>query len=450
MGLFGSKKEGGILDVIRCDESDYLVWKWSPSGQPSRKENAIRYGSSLRVKDGEVAIFVYHQKNGMMQDYIEGPYDQIIKTANFPVLTSIVGTAFGGNSPFQAEVYYINLAGAEKIPFFIKEFNVTDPRNVNFAVPVTVKGSITFGITDYRDFIRKHRLHTFDMNDLQEEVKDAVIRYTKSAITNAPFQNNIPVTMLENAIEAINGIVEEKLKVAFLDYGLTVKRVDLSEITLNQDCEAFRRLQYMTSDADMYVSEAQRKAVAQNQLDMQAIGAENMAESMRINREETQRRQRLQSESEFLSAHQINLQADVAKTAAASLGQMGGGMDFGGSGGMNPAGMMVGMMMGGAVGSNMANMMGNAMQGMNKPQPPQPPAGVMAQYHVSLSGQQSGPYTLEQIKQMVMSGHVQANTYVWKPGMSGWTMANHIPEVASLFGSVPPPMPPMPPTPPEN
>ena len=33
MGLFGfGKKEGGLMDVIRCDEQEYLVWKWRPAG----------------------------------------------------------------------------------------------------------------------------------------------------------------------------------------------------------------------------------------------------------------------------------------------------------------------------------------------------------------------------------------------------------------------------------
>ena len=49
-----------------------------------QKENAIRYGSSLRVKDGEVAVFIYKQNNGTMQDFIEGPFDETIKTANLP------------------------------------------------------------------------------------------------------------------------------------------------------------------------------------------------------------------------------------------------------------------------------------------------------------------------------------------------------------------------------
>src|SRR5574344_803943 len=135
MGFFGlgtaKGKSGGIMNVIRCDEPEYLVWKWRPEGQEANstsRENAIRYGSSLRVKEGEVAVFVYKQKgNGVMQDFIVGPYDDTIKTANFPILTSIVGLAFGGESPFQAEVYFINMAGVIQIKFAVPYFDVYDP-----------------------------------------------------------------------------------------------------------------------------------------------------------------------------------------------------------------------------------------------------------------------------------------------------------------------------------
>ena len=121
MGLFDRKKEGGLMDVIRCDEKEYLVWKWRPSGEANstKKENSIRYGSSLRVKDGEVAVFVYQQNNGTLMDYIVGPHDQKIKTVNFPVLTSIVGSLWGGNTPFQAEIYFINLQGNNKVKFTV-------------------------------------------------------------------------------------------------------------------------------------------------------------------------------------------------------------------------------------------------------------------------------------------------------------------------------------------
>jgi hypothetical protein len=80
MALCG-KKEGGLMDVIRCDEPSYLIWKWRPAGtdaNTTNKENAIRWSSSLRVKDGEAAVFVYKQKDGAMQDFIEGPFGETI------------------------------------------------------------------------------------------------------------------------------------------------------------------------------------------------------------------------------------------------------------------------------------------------------------------------------------------------------------------------------------
>ena len=93
MGLFDrNNRKGGFMDEIRCDEPSYLIWKWHPSGSQAganNRENAIRWGSSLRVKDGEVAVFVYKQKDGTMQDFIVGPFDQTIKTANFPVLADV-------------------------------------------------------------------------------------------------------------------------------------------------------------------------------------------------------------------------------------------------------------------------------------------------------------------------------------------------------------------------
>ena len=59
MSIFNKPKKGGFADVIRCDETDYLVWKWHPNGYEEgelKRENAIRTTSILRVKNGEVAI----------------------------------------------------------------------------------------------------------------------------------------------------------------------------------------------------------------------------------------------------------------------------------------------------------------------------------------------------------------------------------------------------------
>ena len=115
--------------------------------------------------------------------------------------------------------------------------------------------------------------------------------------------------------------------------------------------------------------------------------------------------------------------------------------------------MMAGMMMGGAVGSNMANMMGGMTQNLAQPGPPVPPPAAVAQYHVIVNGQQCGPYNMTQISNMISSGQMTRESYVWKQGMANWAAAGSVPELAAAFGAVPPPFmppqtPPVPPAPP--
>ena len=450
MGLF-NKKEGGLMDVIRCDEQEYLVWKWRPAGQDANsthKENAIRYGSSLRVKDGEVAVFVYKQKDGTMQDYIMGPYDDTIKTANFPVLTSIVGLAFGGASPFQAEIYYINLAGNVQIKFGIPYFDVFDPRFLDFAVPMAVRGTLTFNITDYKGFIKLNRLINFELEDFKRQLKDAVTKYVKGVVTNIPQYNGIPVIQMERKILEINTIVEQYLKPRLeTDFGVNMKAFDIAAIEPDKESEGYQSLMHVTKEQQTRTIDAQTNINLKNMADMQAINAANMEETLRIQREEAQRAQKLQTETNFIGAHALNQQTEVLKTAAGNLGQM-GSMDMGGgNGGFNPAGMMTGMMMGGAMGQQMAGMMNQMGQTMNQGMQTPPPI-PQVQYTLNIGGQNMGPYNLQQMQQMIQNGQMTAQTYVWKQGMANWEMAGNVQELATLFGAVPPPPPGIPPVPP--
>jgi len=448
MGLFGKKSEGGLMDVIRCDEQEYLVWKWRPSGEANstKKENSIRYGSSLLVKDGELAVFVYKQKDGEMQDFILGPHDQTIKTANFPGLTSIVGLAFGGNSPFQAEVYYINLSGNVQIRFGIPYFDVFDPRFLDFAVPMAVRGTITFNITDYKGFIKLNRLINFELDDFKKQIKDAVTKYIKGVVTNIPADNGIPVLQMERKILEINDLVSKYLGSRLeTDFGVNMKALDISTIDVDKESEGYTELRKVTAEQVTKTTVAQTDVNIKNLEDIQEINAKNMQETLEIQREEAQRAQKLQTETLNISAHQLNQQTEVAKTAAESLGKMGSGSGGPGGGGgmMDPGSMMASMAMGGAVGSGMAGAVGGMMQGMNeqKQTPPPPP---QVQYNISVNGQQSGPFGWEQLKQMVESGQITKGTYVWKQGMADWELASVVEELASLFGAVPPPPPPPP------
>ena len=72
MALFKNNPQGGIMDTIRCDEKSYLIWKWRPAGTAlgeTSRENAIRWGSPIRVKEGSVAVFNILEKEGLIIGY---------------------------------------------------------------------------------------------------------------------------------------------------------------------------------------------------------------------------------------------------------------------------------------------------------------------------------------------------------------------------------------------
>jgi len=458
MALFDrNNRKGGFMDEIRCDEPSYLIWKWHPSGVQlgeTVRENSIRWGSSLRVKDGEVAVFVYKQKNGTMQDFIVGPYDQIIKTANFPVLGSIVGLAYEGGTPFQAEIYFINLAQIIQVKFAVPFFDVYDPRFEDFGVPTAVRGTISFKISDYREFVKLHRLNSFSLEDFQKQIRDAVVRYVKDVVANAPSANNIPLVQIESKTAQINDVVEYNIGERFKEtFGVTVSGVDIGAIELDKSSEGYRQLMSVTKDIAGATAKAEAEAKIKDIADKQRIEAEHYQESLRVQREEAQYAQHKQTQTANIGAFQVEKQAEVGVAGANALGQMGanGAGDInlgGGSGdgsGFNMAAMMASMAVGGAVGQNIAGAMNNMMSGINQPvqNGMTPPPVPTVTYHLAVNGQATGPFDIATLTQMVTTGQLTASSLVWKAGMPAWVRADSVDELKGLFANAMPPIPPV-------
>ncbi len=430
------------MDEIRCDETSYLIWKWHSSGVQSGetvRENAIRWGSSLRVKDGEVAVFVYKQKDGIMQDFIVGPFDQIIKTANLPVLSNIIGLAYEGGTPFQAEVYFINLSKIIQVKFGVPFFDIYDPRFTDFGVPVAVRGTISFKISDYKEFIKLHRLNNFNLDDFQKQIRDAVVRYVKDTVANAPAAHNIPVVQIESKTAQINDVVEfdlsERLKETF---GVHVSGVDIGAIEIDKSGEGYKNLMSVTKD----ITTTRIKAETQDYV-----------ERMRIQREEGQYAQHKATQTANIGAYQVEKQAEVGVAGAEALGKMssnGAGdinlSDGTGAGGFNMAAMMASMAVGGAVGQNIAGSMNNMMSGINQ-QSLQTQSGTVpppipdTSYYVAVNGQATGPFNVITLQQMSDTGTFTKDSLVWKQGMAEWVKADTIPELSPLFTSIIPPIP---------
>jgi hypothetical protein len=268
---------------------------------------------------------------------------------------------------------------------------------------------------------------------------------------------------IETQLDEVNLLSEERLRPEIEKvFGIQINNLSIDKIDIDKDDEQYHKLRKLTADiterkttsqANIEIDTLQVQADVniQNLQDTQRMNAENIEMQLHIQREEMQRAQKLQTESNFFETHKLNIQTDaqkeVLKTAANSLGEMGNVNLGGGGNNMNPAGMMTGMMMGGAMGNQMVNMMnnmGNTMNPQNSQNPGNnhlPPAPPTTQYFVSVSGQQTGPFNLQKLQQLVMNGQLQRNTFIWKQGMPNWEEAGKLIDLQNLFGAVPPPPP---------
>src|SRR4051812_46184656 len=73
---------------------------------PERGSGDFMLGSQVIVRESQVAVFF---RDGKALDVL-GPGRHTLSTQNVPILTGLLNLAFGGRTPFKAEVYFVNMA----------------------------------------------------------------------------------------------------------------------------------------------------------------------------------------------------------------------------------------------------------------------------------------------------------------------------------------------------
>ena len=475
-----------ILNVIRCDlpQNEYLVWKWRLAEGGGSRANQIRWGSSLRVRQGETAAFFYSTGAGTSPvDIIEGPADQILQTKNLPVLANIIGLAYGGDSPFQAEVFFINQGQATQMPWGVPSFDAFDPRFPDFPVPVKGHGTITFWIKDVKRFIEVQRLDDFDPARLAAQIRPQLTSVIKANLVTLAAARGIPLVQIGGRTEDLSVALQPTASKILEEFGLALRNFAIEGLELNKESEGFKDLMRVTKDIQLRRLEAQAGLEVKSMEDSQRINTVNMEDSLARQREELQRMQRLQTETQFLAAHRSDLGADVAKTAAGSMATMGqgggGGGDGGGGafGGVGAAALMMGMGLpvGASFGQQIASSLnqtfanatgtpcprcggvlaqgakfcpqcGNPIGAPAAPFPAAAPTPVAPsiQIHVARNKQQLGVFPLDEVNRQLAQGILAAADLGWHAGLSGWTSLASIPGVVVP----PPPLPSSTPTPP--
>ncbi|WP_026516794.1 SPFH domain-containing protein [Butyrivibrio sp. MC2021] len=388
MALF-NKNDGGFMDVIRCDEADYLIWKWHPQGsdaETSQRANQIRWGSSLRVKEGSVAVFQYPNTQDALE-FFEGPYDKLIETENFPILANVIGMAYNGGSPFQAEVYFINLAGLVKMGFGVPKTKVVDFDYNDFSVDVFSRGEINFNISDYHKFIEKNTLRAFDIDLLKEKVRSSIQREVASVLHQAPIEYRVGVLQIDSKREEINNEVDSRLKeVLYDEYGITVTRVDITAIEVDENSEDYKKLKKKQQGGMKVFAKSAGDLIG-------AIGETKV---------------KVQAKKDALSdKYGVNLSEKKDH-----------------------------------VGKAVSNLFTSAVNGVKQVTKNAPPP--IPSYHVVIEGKQDGPFDAYKLSTMISEGKMGKDTLVWTNGMKEWEKAgDKLPELFDSEISQVPPIPPV-------
>ncbi|MCE5218092.1 SPFH domain-containing protein, partial [bacterium] len=91
-----------LMDVLEWTDvtGTEIVHRWPEYGQAD-----IRLGSQLTVRESQTAVFF---RDGKALDVFR-PGRHTLTTNNIPLLGTLVNLPFGGQTPFQAEVYFVNM-----------------------------------------------------------------------------------------------------------------------------------------------------------------------------------------------------------------------------------------------------------------------------------------------------------------------------------------------------
>ena len=96
-----------------------------------------------------------------------------------------------------------------------------------------------------------------------------------------------------------------------------------------------------------------------------------------------------------------------------------------------------------AVANQMVNSMNQAIKQMDVPGAGRsnPVTTHEPIYYAVIDGKQAGPYSKTEISRLVNEKKIGKETYVWKPGMEKWELAQNVDEILRLVALSPPPMP---------
>lgn len=225
MGIWDFVK-GELIDVIEWldDSTDILVWRFPD------QDHEIKMGAKLTVREGQTAVFV---NEGQIADvFLPGLYT--LTTQNMPVLTTLRSWKYGFESPFKAEIYFVNTRN-----FLDLKWGTQNPimmRDTDFgAVRLRAFGTYGIRVVDARSFMKEvfGTAGCFTTDEIEGQLRSMLV----SAFATLLGTSRIAALDLAANYRTMGDSARVAMEPEFQKYGISLTRFVIENISLPPEVE---------------------------------------------------------------------------------------------------------------------------------------------------------------------------------------------------------------------
>ena len=361
-----------FIDIIEWldNTNDTIVHRFE------RYQNEIKNNAKLIVREGQTAVFV---NEGQLAD-VFSPGTYTLNTKNLPILTTLKGWKYGFDSPFKAEVYFVNTRlftdekWGTKNPIMLSD-------NRFGLVEIRAYGTYSFKISDPGKFVVD--VVGTDGNFTSYEVNEHLKSLIVTRFTDTVGEANLPIELYAANTTELSQTCQEVMQPEFDRVGIKLEKFYIENVSMPEDLKK-EIFEYSRLD----------------KLDMAKL-------------------------SQFKAAKAMEAAAkNEGGTAGAGMGM---GMGF-------VLAQQMGQMM------NPQSNQNSASQSQPSAVPPPMPSQML--YYYAVNGLQNGPVGIDRLRELFASRAINRDTLVWKQGMGDWSALKDVDELKSfLGGNTPPPLP---------
>lgn len=226
MGILDAARSQFIEVIEWLDESrNTLLYRFPVRGQE------IKNGAQLIVRESQAAVFVFQ---GQIAD-VFGPGRYTIDGGNTPVLSKLGAWMYGFNSPFKAEVYFVNTR-----QFIDLKWGTSNPvmmRDADFGVVrLRAFGVYSLRVLDPSAFIRE--VAGTNAHFVTEDIEGQLKRLVVSSFSDALGEAKIAALDLASNYDELGQSLRTKLSADFKPYGVELTKFVIENISLPPEVEA--------------------------------------------------------------------------------------------------------------------------------------------------------------------------------------------------------------------